>query len=755
MHSVSGRLDSFGADPELSERRAKFLADVGTLLASSLDYPTTLQRLADLAVPALADYCLVDLVDGDREISSVASTSSDPRNQKLVEELRRFPPGSNPRNPVERALVTGHPQIEAHVDDATLREIARGPEHLEILRGLGITSCMMVPLVARERTLGVISFVSSASDRHYGPLDLGFAEDLARRAAMAVDNSRLYRDSERQRREAEALTGVNRLITETLEPDAVGQRILESVRQLANARMAALYRLEPVSGDLRLLAGIGAEVDWNRVLPKGTATLGLAIRERQPVATPDVLSDPRITLVPESRARIERSGYRSVLAVPLLFRARVIGGLAVGDISGRIFKGEAVRLLQRFAAQAAIAIENARLYAQERVARGEAEEANRAKDDFLAVVSHELRTPLQAMLGWARMLTSGKLDEAAARRAAETIERNTRLQTQLIDDLLDVSRIVAGKLQLDERAVDLLPVIDAAVEAVRPAAVAKGLHVETELDPTAGPVWGDPGRLQQVAWNLVSNAVKFTPPAGRVDVRLMRTAKQARLTVTDTGRGVEPGVLPHIFDRFRQADSSSRRRRHGGLGLGLAIARQLVEMHHGAITAASEGEGRGATFTVTLPIMAMPSPATRPWSKAARRQRTPELTGLQGLRVLAVDDEADTRQLLGAVLAQAGADVRTTSSVSEALTVFDSWRPHVLVADLAMPDEDGLALIRRLRARPAEQGARIPALALSAFARGEDEARALDAGYQLHVAKPVDPIHLVALVAKLAGRTAM
>jgi signal transduction histidine kinase len=528
---------------------------------------------------------------------------------------------------------------------------------------------------------------------------------------------------------------------------------VESVQQLGNAKMAALYRLDPVSGDLHLLAGTGLEVDWNRVLPRGTATLGLAIRDRRPVATPDVLSDARITLAPESRERIERSGYHAVLAVPLLIRGRVIGGLAVGDVSGRAFKSEEVRLLQRFAAQAAIAIENVQLYAEERAARSEAEAASRAKDDFLAVVSHELRTPLQAMLGWARMLTSGKLDEAAAHRAAETIERNTRLQTQLIDDLLDDSRIVAGKLTLDERAVDLLPVIDAAIEAVRPAASAKGLQVETELDPSAGPVLGDPGRLQQVVWNLVSNAVKFTPPAGGVEVRLTRVAEQARLTVIDTGRGIERELLPHIFDRFRQADSGSRRR-HGGLGLGLAIAWQLVEMHHGTITAASEGEGRGATFTVTLPIMAMPAPIARRRPKAGRRRRTPELTGLQGLRVLAVDDEADTRQLLGAVLGHAGADVRTAPTVSEALTVFHSWRPHVLVSDLAMPEEDGLALIRRLRARSVEQGGRIPALALSAFARGEDEARALDAGYQVHVAKPVDPAHLVALVAKLAGRAA-
>jgi len=560
------------------------------------------------------------------------------------------------------------------------------------------------------------------------------------------------RANERQRREAEALTDVSRLITETLEPDAVGQRIVDSVQELVNARTAVLYRLDPVSGDLHLVAGTGPQVDWSRGLPRGTTAVGVAIRERQPIATSDLLKDPNITLAPESRAQIERSGYRSALAVPLPIHGRVIGGLAVGDVEGRVFTDEEVRLLERFAAQAAVALENARLYAEERVARSEAQAASQAKDDFLAVLSHELRTPLQAMLGWAHMLTSGKLDDATVRRAAETIERNTRLQTQLIDDLLDVSGIVAGKLQLDERAVDLLPVIDAAIEAVRPMATAKGLHVETELDPSAGPVWGDPGRLQQVVWNLASNAVKFTPPAGRVEIRVARLAQQARLTVSDTGRGIEPELLPHIFDRFRQAESGSRRR-HGGLGLGLAIARQLVEMHHGTIEAASEGEGRGATFTVTLPIMAMPSPiAPRHWTGTTRRRRTPELTGLQGLRVLAVDDDAETRQLLDAVLTRAGAGVRTASSSAEALTILDSWLPNVLVADLAMPDEDGLALIRRLRARPAAQGGQIPAVALSAFARGEDQKRAFNAGYQVHLAKPAEPAHLVEVVAKLAGR---
>jgi signal transduction histidine kinase len=465
--------------------------------------------------------------------------------------------------------------------------------------------------------------------------------------------------------------------------------------------------------------------------------------------TPDTLIGKNIwTELPELRGSELDTECRRAVAEQVTLTVQTFYPPLKAWLEGRAYPSSAV-LSVYF--RAITASELAERSDRERQRR-EAQAASQAKDDFLAVLSHELRTPLQAMLGWAHMLASGKLDEATVRRAAETIERNTRLQTQLIDDLLDVSRIVAGKLQLDERAVDLLPVIDAAIEGVRPTATAKGLHVETELDPSAGPVWGDPGRLQQVVWNLVSNAVKFTPPAGRVEIRLARVTEQARLTVSDTGRGIEQELLPHVFDRFRQADSSSRRR-HGGLGLGLAIARQLVEMHHGTIGVASEGEGRGATFTVTLPILAMPSPTVwRQRTGTARRRRTPELTGLQGLRVLAVDDDTETRQLLDAVLTRAGAGVRTASSSAEALTILDSWLPNVLVADLAMPDEDGLALIRRLRARPADQGGRMPALALSAFARDEDQDRALEAGYQRHLAKPAEPAHLVEVLAKLAGR---
>jgi PAS domain S-box-containing protein len=734
------------------QRRANFLARLGVLLSSSLDQATTLERLAGLVVPALADLCVIDLVDDDGGVVRVASAHGEEGHRRLVEELRRFPPRMNPRNPVERVLATGQPQAATHVDEATLRDIAQDDEHLQIMRALGITSYMMVPLVARGRTLGVISFVSSRPDRRYAGPDLALAEDVARRAALAVDNARLFGDSERRRREAEVLTELNRLISETLELEVVAQRIVDAMRQLGDVKTAALYRLDADSGDLRLLAGVGPRVDGTPAFAEDAVAVSRAIQATVPVATADLLTDPAITLPPEARARIEALGIRAVLAVPLHIHGRVIGGLAVGDVAGRLFTREEVRLLERFAAKAAVAIENAQLYAEERAARSEAEQASRAKDDFLAILSHELRTPLQAMLGWARMLRTGKLDEAAARRAAEAIERNTRLQTQLIEDLLDVSRIVAGKLQLDERPVHLVPVIEAAVEAVRAEAEAKALTIETELDPSASPVWGDPARLQQVAWNLLSNAVKFTPPAGHVDIRLERADGHARLVVRDDGQGFGADLLPHIFERFRQADSSASRR-FGGLGLGLAIARELVEMHHGRIEAASDGEGRGATFTVTLPIMPLPAPTSRR-RRPARRRRAPQLSGLGGIRVLAVDDESDTRQLLAAVLGQAGADVRTAASASEALAVFDAWRPDVLVADLAMPDEDGLMLMRRVRARPVEAGGAVPAVALTAFARAEDQERALAAGFHAHVAKPADPAQLVSLLADLIRRPA-
>jgi signal transduction histidine kinase/CheY-like chemotaxis protein len=407
--------------------------------------------------------------------------------------------------------------------------------------------------------------------------------------------------------------------------------------------------------------------------------------------------------------------------------------------------------------------ERVRLLAAEKEARSEAEAANRSKDEFLATLSHELRTPLNAILGWAQLLRTGALPADEATQGLETIERNAKAQAQLIDDLLDLSRIISGKLRVESRPVDLVAVVEGALDSVRPAADAKGIRVVPVLDAHAGPVAGDAGRLQQVAWNLLSNAVKFTPRGGRVDVWLCATASDAELTVSDDGAGIQPEFLPRVFDRLRQADGSSTRR-HGGLGLGLAIVRHLVELHGGTVSASSAGEGRGATFTVRLPLAARNVPATheqdpghRPTPPAERRDVSASPPGrlLEGVKVLVVDDEADARDVLRLGLEQRGASVTAAASASEALAgLRDAGAAfHVLLSDIGMPDEDGYSLIRRVRQLGASRGGGVPAIALTAYARAEDRARALEAGFDEHVSKPVEPVVLAATVADLLDKT--
>ena len=381
--------------------------------------------------------------------------------------------------------------------------------------------------------------------------------------------------------------------------------------------------------------------------------------------------------------------------------------------------------------------------------RRELRDADQAKDRFLAVVSHELRTPLTAMLGWVRLLTTGMLDDVTSARALTVIERNTKILAQLIDDLLDVSRIVAGKLRLEVGPVDLVAVIESAIEAVQGLADAKSVGLKAVLDPSAGSVAGDPGRLQQVVWNLLSNAIKFTPNRGRIDLRLEHAGSHARLTVRDTGQGISPELLPHIFDRFRQDE---RPRRHGGLGLGLAIVRHIVELHDGKVWAESDGEGRGATLVVELrlPIDDV-RPAPKPAAVYRRFESAPSrLINLTGRRILVVDDEADARDLLREILSQAGAEVAVVACADEALETLRRWRPDVLVSDIGMPGDDGYVLIRKVRVLRPEEGGHVRALALTAYARSEDRALALEAGFHTHIAKPVDPLELTALIAGLA-----
>ncbi len=455
-------------------------------------------------------------------------------------------------------------------------------------------------------------------------------------------------------------------------------------------------------------------------------------------------------------------GAASALTVPLLRDGRAVGALAAVSVDpGRRYDQADLIWAEELARRAVAAVDNARLFDLAQRERRRAEEANRAKDEFLAVVSHELRTPLTAILGWAKMLGSGSLDGPQSARAMATIERNALAQAQLVEDLLDVSRITTGKLKIAVGPVDVVRAIEAALEVVRPAAEAKGVRLQPILDHHAGPLLGDADRLQQVVWTLLSNAVKFTPRGGRVVVRLERADSACVVTVEDTGRGIEPAFLPYVFERFRQAEAATTRA-HGGLGLGLAIARHLAELHGGTVEARSEGAGRGATFVVRLPIAPLrraSSPTLAP-AASAPGPGSPAPAGLpfecppavEGLRVLVVDDEPDARELLTSLLEHCRAEVRAAPGAAEALGLLRSFRPDVLVSDVSMPGEDGYVLLEKVRALPDGEGGRTPAIALTAYARTEDRTRALLAGFTMHVPKPIDPSELLVVVANVAGK---
>jgi len=567
-------------EAEANLRQSAFLVEVSTALASSLDYERTLVNVADLVVPFFADWCAIDLLRPNQSIERVAVAHRDPEKVTLGWQLhQQYAPSMDAVGGIPKVLRTQQAEMMAEIPDTLLVSLAQDAEHLQILKGLGLTSCIISPLIARGQILGAISLVMAESDRCYGQADLALAENIANQVAIAIDNAHLYQ-------------------------------------------------------------------------------------------------------------------------------------------AEQIARSEAVREAARSA------------------------DANRIKDEFLAVLSHELRSPLNPILGWAKLLKSRKFDETKTAQALEIIERNAKLQTQLIEDLLDVSRILRGKVSLNVAAVDLKSTIEAAMETVRLAAQAKAIQMQTDFQPDVGTVSGDAGRLQQVLWNLLSNAVKFTPPGGTVHIRLERIDAQVQVQVTDTGKGIPSEFLPHVFETFRQADSTTTRT-FGGLGLGLAISRHLVELHGGTIEASSAGEGQGATFTVRLPLLS---------DERGNNQERPSINlepDLGGVRVLAIEDNADSRELLVFVLEQAGATVRAAASAAEGFEVLQSFQPDVLVCDIGMPLEDGYAFLRSVRALNPEEGGQIPAIALTAYAKEEDRQQTLAAGFQEHLPKPVEPTKLVTVIAKL------
>jgi signal transduction histidine kinase/CheY-like chemotaxis protein len=433
--------------------------------------------------------------------------------------------------------------------------------------------------------------------------------------------------------------------------------------------------------------------------------------------------------------------------------------VAVAYENARLYEDaqrHAMELQQEVAERKQAEQERAQLLIREQAARAEAEQANRTKDEFLSTLSHELRTPLTAILGWSHLVRTSEFDAAFMARAFETIERNARSQSQLIDDLLDVSRIITGKLSIDLRPVTLSKVIEAALEALRPSFEGKGVKFETVFEPGPSLISGDANRLQQVFWNLFNNAVKFTPEGGRVSILLRKKQGRVEVVVSDTGIGIKPEFLPYIFDRFRQADGSTTRQ-HGGLGLGLAIVRHLIEIHRGTIAVQSEGKDQGSTFIVSLPLAL--AKAENGGDQFGSEQPGREALAdsahlLDGLRILVVDDEADSRSLLSAILTGSGSEVRCCASAAKAMQEFKDWKPDLLVSDIGMPEEDGYALIRKLRQLKSTRVRGIPAIALTAYATPDDRAQALAAGFQIHLAKPVEPEKLVASIASAVGRKA-
>ena len=562
----------------LEERRTKYLADATTVLGASLDKAEMLATLGRLLVPFLGDWCAIYLLE-DSRLVGVASAHTDPAKLSLTERYRRsFEPNPNAGHAVWEAVRSGASYVHNQITDDMLALGTQDTEHLALLRELGMTALLVTPIRVRNRVLGALCLVTAQPGRSYGSMQAELAEELGRRAGVALENAQLYRDAQ-----------------------------------------------------------------------------------------------------------------------------------------------EAARA---------------------------ADDASRAKDEFLATVSHELRTPLSAILGWSKLLYE-RVTDPAVKKPIEVIHRNAQAQVKIIDDILDVSRVITGKFKLDASATDLVALTLDAIDVVRPSAMAKRIQVEFSPYRNFCLLVADGERMRQVIWNLLSNAVKFTQAEGKIEVGLHQDNSTVVLSVKDSGIGIDPEFLPYVFDRFRQADSSTTRR-VSGLGLGLALVRHIVELHGGRVAVTSPGLNQGSTFTITLPIRAVArQPSEPPAAVAIVPPAPPPKSSLEGLRVLIVDDEPDARDLIAEVLVGRGAEVERASSAADGVAVLARFRPHILVSDIGMPGEDGFSLIRRVRALPASEGGNMPALALTAFAREEDVARAVAAGYSRHLGKPVDPDVLAAAISSL------
>jgi signal transduction histidine kinase/two-component SAPR family response regulator len=601
--------------------------------------------------------------------------------------------------------------------------------------------------MARGYSLGAVDYILAPVVPEVLKTKVAVFLDLARRTNEVRQQARRL---EQRARQLQMLTQASIAVSSSPNIDRMVRVATDSARDILGAGHAATLLVGEHHGlhPLSVLSERNGNGQSCRLeLPSADSQLHRFIQSlNKPLLVPprDLSQHPIGRIVSATIAEMPPSGC---LVVPLTGRDGLnLGLIEVAAKQDGPFTDDDQAILVQLAQMTSVAIEN--------VLFAEAREANRIKDEFLATLSHELRTPLTAILGWAQLLRTEALPQEEVANGLEIIERNVLVQTKLIEDLLDVSRIITGKLQLKREPVDLVTVIQAAVDVVRPAAEARQVQIETAIHLAMTRIYGDPDRLQQVLWNLLNNAIKFTPVGGRVVIRLEGLSGRVQIQVSDTGDGIAPEFLPYVFDRFRQADSTSTRS-HSGLGIGLAIVRHVVELHGGSVRAESAGRGQGATFVFDLPIgtptVSLPG-APQSGGPAQAASAGAAAVDLAGVRVLVVDDEADARTVLGIVLRRYRAEVRLVSSASEALAAIEEFRPDVLLSDIGMPGQDGYELIRQIRSRTASEGGQVPAIALTAFARSEDRARALAAGFQMHVSKPVVPHELLDIVARLVGR---
>ena len=579
------------------------------------------------------------------------------------------------------------------------------------------------------------------------------ARDISERRRQEEERTRLLAVAQEQAAITEKLNEAGARVSSTLDPDAIVQAVTDTATAVTNAEFGVFFFKdadEQSTGRhvLSTRAGISRDAFARFPQPRVTELFGVTFRGDGIVRLADVTADPRFGRnAPYHGLPPGHLPVRSYLAVPVRSRSgQVLGALLFGHSKVDVFTEQHERLALGIASWASLALENARLYVS-------VQEASRLKDEFLATLSHELRTPLNAVLGYARMIRSGLLTGEKQNRGIETIERNASSLAQLVEDVLDVARIISGKIRLNVQPVDVPRVVRDAIETVLPAANARGVRVETLIDANAVPISGDPERLQQIVWNLLSNAVKFTEHGGRIQARVTQVNSHVEIVISDTGIGIPPEFLPHIFERFRQADSGTTRQ-HGGVGLGLSIARHLVEMHGGSIHVTSDGKGKGSTFRVTLPLMIQLEADVRAQvgtraSPSAARVTVPDL---RGVHVLAVDDDRDALRLVTEILEAAGARVTAAASAMEALSILETNAPDVLVTDVAMPQMDGFALLAQVRQSQDPAIRDVPAAALTAYARSGDRQKALRSGFQVHLAKPIDPGELMGAVATLVNR---